>query len=93
MRDYFVLKPKHAAFFATTLATLLKYLRVERLISTGIAGDTCVLITEAEAYLREFELKVPQGLCCVHLDGGQSPRLGLPGARIELTLPSQAGLT
>jgi nicotinamidase-related amidase len=57
--DYFVLKPKHSAFFSTTLATLLKYLKVERLVLTGFAGDACVLISAADAYMRDFELFVP----------------------------------
>jgi nicotinamidase-related amidase len=57
--DYFVLKPKHSAFFSTTLATLLKYLRVERLVLTGFAGDACVLISAAEGYMRDYELFVP----------------------------------
>ena len=30
--DYFVLKPKHSGFFSSTLETLLRYLRVRRLI-------------------------------------------------------------
>jgi nicotinamidase-related amidase len=58
--DYFVLKPKHSAFFSTTLDTLLKYLRVERLILTGITGDMCVLITATDAHMRDFELYVPR---------------------------------
>lgn len=57
--DYFVLKPKHSAFFATTLDLLLEYLKVERLILAGFAGDACVLITAADAYLRDFELYIP----------------------------------
>ncbi|HYC44819.1 MAG TPA: isochorismatase family cysteine hydrolase [Burkholderiales bacterium] len=58
--DYFVLKPKHSAFFATVLETLLEYLRVKRLILAGYAGDACVLITAADAYLHDFELYVPR---------------------------------
>ena len=58
--DYFVLKPKHSAFFATVLETLLEYLQVKRLILAGFAGDACVLITAADAYLRDFELYVPR---------------------------------
>lgn len=58
--DYFVLKPKHSAFFATTLATLLDYLGAKRLILTGINGDTCVLATAMDAYMRDFELYVPR---------------------------------
>jgi nicotinamidase-related amidase len=57
--DYFVLKPKHSAFFATTMETLLEYLGCERLILTGITGDICVLFTACDAYLRDFELYIP----------------------------------
>jgi nicotinamidase-related amidase len=57
--DYFVLKPKHSAFFSTTLATLLEYLKVERLVLTGFSGDACVLISAVDAYMRDFKLCVP----------------------------------
>ncbi|HET7160966.1 MAG TPA: isochorismatase family cysteine hydrolase, partial [Burkholderiales bacterium] len=57
--DYFVLKPKHSAFFATTLDTLLTYLGVRRLFITGVAGDACVTITAMDAFLRDYELHVP----------------------------------
>jgi nicotinamidase-related amidase len=58
--DYFVLKPKHSGFYATTLGTLLDYLGARRLILTGINGDTCVLATAMDAYLRDFALHVPR---------------------------------
>jgi nicotinamidase-related amidase len=57
--DYFVLKPKHSAFFATTLDTLLTYLGARRLVITGVAGDACVMITVVDAFLRDYELHVP----------------------------------
>jgi nicotinamidase-related amidase len=57
--DYFVLKPKHSAFFATTLDTLLTYLGVRRLVITGVAGDACITITAMDAFLRDYELHVP----------------------------------
>ncbi len=57
--DYFVLKPKHSAFFSTTLDTLLTYLGVKRLVVTGIAGDACVAITAMDGFLRDYELQVP----------------------------------
>ncbi|HWI13449.1 MAG TPA: isochorismatase family cysteine hydrolase [Burkholderiales bacterium] len=57
--DYFVLKPKHSAFYATTLDTLLTYLGVRRLVVTGITGDQCVMITAVDAFLRDYELRVP----------------------------------
>jgi nicotinamidase-related amidase len=58
--DYFVLKPKHSAFFSTVLETLLKYLRTRRLVIAGFAGDACVLMTAADAYVRDFEVCVPR---------------------------------
>ena len=58
--DYFVLKPKHSAFFSTTLETLLAYLKAKRLVLTGFAGDQCVMLTAADAYMRDFELYTPR---------------------------------
>jgi nicotinamidase-related amidase len=58
-RDYFVLKPKHSAFFDTTLDTLLESLRIRRVILTGIAGNICVLFTANDAYMRELKVFVP----------------------------------
>jgi nicotinamidase-related amidase len=57
--DYWVLKPKNSAFFATTLETLLTYLNVKTLILTGISADACVLFTANEAYVRDYKLYVP----------------------------------
>jgi nicotinamidase-related amidase len=57
--DYFVLKPKHSAFFATTLDTLLAYLGAKTLILTGIAGNICILFSANDAYMRDYHLVVP----------------------------------
>jgi nicotinamidase-related amidase len=57
--DYFVLKPKHSAFFATTLDTLLAYLGAKTLIMTGIAGNICILFSANDAYMRDYHLIVP----------------------------------
>ena len=57
--DYVVLKPKHSAFFSTTLDLLLRYLKARRLVLGGLTGDRCVLFTASDAYLRDFELVVP----------------------------------
>ena len=57
--DYFVLKPKHSAFFSTTLETLLIYLNVKTLIITGVAGNICVLFTANDAYMRDFNIVIP----------------------------------
>jgi nicotinamidase-related amidase len=58
-RDYFVLKPKHSAFYSTSLDLLLRYLKANTLILTGIAGNICVLFTASDAYMRDLNLLVP----------------------------------
>jgi nicotinamidase-related amidase len=57
--DYFVLKPKHSAFFETTLDTLLAYLGARTLILTGVAGNICILFSANDAYMRDYEIVVP----------------------------------
>jgi len=57
--DYFVLKPKHSAFYATTLDVLLRYLGARTLIFTGIAGNICVLFSANDAYIRDYGVVVP----------------------------------
>jgi nicotinamidase-related amidase len=57
--DYFVLKPKHSGFYATGLAVVLDYLGAHRLILTGLTTPQCVLLTAADAHMRDFELIVP----------------------------------
>lgn len=59
-RDYFVLKPKHSAFYSTTLELLLEYLQAKHVVLAGLTGDMCVLITASDAYLRDLEISVPR---------------------------------
>ena len=65
--DYFVLKPKHSAFFATPLETLLDYLGPTTLILTGLTTDSCVSFTAADAFLRDFHVIVPED-CVTAID-------------------------
>jgi nicotinamidase-related amidase len=58
--DYFVLKPKHSAFFATPLEILLGCIEVRRLILTGVTSHQCVLFTANDAYLRDYDLLIPR---------------------------------
>ena len=58
-RDYFVLKPKHSAFYQTPLDLLLKHFGAQRLILTGVSTNSCVLFTASDAYMRDMELVVP----------------------------------
>jgi nicotinamidase-related amidase len=57
--DYFVLKPKHSAFYETTLDTLLAYLGATTLIMTGVAGNICILFSANDAYMRDYHIVVP----------------------------------
>jgi nicotinamidase-related amidase len=57
--DYFVLKPKHSAFYCTTLDLLLKHLGTKTVVIAGIAGNICVLFTASDAYLRDLRVVVP----------------------------------
>jgi nicotinamidase-related amidase len=58
--DYFILKPKHSAFFSTTLETLLRYLGATTLVLTGFASNICVLFTANDAYMRDYKLVIPE---------------------------------
>lgn len=58
--DYIVLKPRHSAFYATPLHTLLDYMGARRLVLTGIAADVCVLFTALDAYVRDFKIVIPE---------------------------------
>ncbi|MCM3571369.1 cysteine hydrolase family protein [Neobacillus mesonae] len=65
--DFFLIKPKHSAFYGTALNTLLHQLKADTLILTGIAGNICVLFTANDAYMREFRLLVPSN-CVASVD-------------------------
>ena len=58
--DYSVLKPKHSAFYATPLDLLLRHLRVNRLLISGVASDQCIAMSAAEARMRDYDVVVPR---------------------------------
>jgi nicotinamidase-related amidase len=70
--DYFVLKPKHSAFFQTNLEILLGYLGTTTLILTGMAADICVLFSANDAYMRDFQIAIPSD--CVASEDTESNR-------------------
>jgi nicotinamidase-related amidase len=57
--DYFILKPRHSAFFATPLELLLRDLEADTLVITGIAANICVLFSANDAYIRGYRVVVP----------------------------------
>jgi nicotinamidase-related amidase len=80
--DYFVLKPKHSGFYDTTLATLLRDLKIRRVIVTGIAGNICVLFTANDAYMRGLQIIAPRDCCVSNTPGDNDAAL----RQIELVL-------
>jgi nicotinamidase-related amidase len=58
--DYIILKPKHSAFYATPLETILAYLGACNVIVSGLTTNACVSLTVADLYVREFKIFVPQ---------------------------------
>jgi len=57
--DYFILKPKLSAFYATPLDLLLRYIGVNTLVLTGVAGNLCILYSAMDANLRDYNIIVP----------------------------------
>ena len=58
--DLSVLKPRHSAFYGSPLEFLLAELEVRRLVIAGLVTEMCVLFTAHDAYVRKFELWVPE---------------------------------
>jgi nicotinamidase-related amidase len=70
--DYVVLKPKHSAFYATPLDTLLAYLKTKVIILVRLTTSACILLTAGELYVRDFEIFIPSDcvaiIRCCHQD-------------------------
>jgi len=73
--DRSVLKPRHSAFFGTPLEFLLDDLGTKRLVITGIATDSCVMLTASDAFVRGYRLWVPSD--CVAAESPQFSRAAL----------------
>jgi nicotinamidase-related amidase len=57
--DYFVLKPKHSAFYQTCLDLLLQHLCVQTLIIGGFSTESCVSFSAGDAHIRGYSVIVP----------------------------------
>lgn len=68
--DYFVLKPKHSAFYQTPLETLLEHLQASSLILCGLATNSCIVCTAHDAKMRDYGLFVPSD-CSASLTRGE----------------------
>jgi nicotinamidase-related amidase len=88
--DYFVLKPKHSAFFATTLDTLLRYLDTRVVVIGGFAADICVLFTANDAYLRDLKVVVPSDGVASNEEGDRDTALALMRRVLKAETPKAA---
>lgn len=52
-------KVRHSAFYATSVAYLLRWLDTKRLILVGQVTEQCVLYTALDAYVRHIPVVVP----------------------------------
>lgn len=67
-RDYFVLKPRHSAFYCTALELLLERLGVRTLVLVGFATNICVLYTASDAHMRGYQVVVPSDCTASNTD-------------------------
>ncbi len=74
--DYFVLKPKHSGFYATSLPVLLETLGTKTLLLAGFASDICVLYTANDAYMRGYQLVVPSDCIAAESEAENRRALG-----------------
>jgi len=61
--DYFVLKPKHSAFYQTCLELLLSHLGTKVLVIAGISTESCVALTASDAHVRGHRIVVLSDGC------------------------------
>ena len=89
--DHFILKPKHSAFYLTPLDALLTELAVKRLVICGYAGDICVLFTANDAYMRDYEVRVPEDCVASESRAGNDCALDMLRANLSVdTAPGHA---
>ncbi len=58
--DLTVLKPMHSAFFGSPLEVILDLINAKEVIIAGLATDMCVQFTAMDAYLRGYEIWIPE---------------------------------
>lgn len=58
--DFRVLKRKYSAFQGTDLDQLLRELKIDTVILTGVVTDICIQHTAADAFFRGYKIIVPR---------------------------------
>jgi nicotinamidase-related amidase len=78
--DYFVLKPRHSAFYCTALELLLDSLGTRSLVVVGFAANICVLFTANDAHMRGYDVWIPSD--CVASNSPELTRQALEHMRL-----------
>ncbi|HYZ80677.1 MAG TPA: isochorismatase family cysteine hydrolase [Solirubrobacteraceae bacterium] len=89
----FVVKARHSVFYSTQLEYMLRQFGVTRLVLTGQVTEQCILYSALDAYVRHFEVVVPQdAVAHIHEDLAESAlRMMRINMRAE-TPPSEEAL-
>lgn len=66
--DYFLIKPRHSAFYETPLENLLEQLKVRHLVLAGFAGDGCIHTSATDAHVRKYDVTI-----CADATASQTP--------------------
>jgi nicotinamidase-related amidase len=56
--EYVIQKRRYNAFLGTELDIVLKTLRIDTLIVSGVLSEVCVLFTAGEAHQRDFHVRL-----------------------------------
>jgi len=90
--DYFILKPKHSAFYQTPLEVLLESLGTKTLVLAGVATNSCILATVQDANMRDFTIIVPNDCCAANSSEEHDNAIRLIEAVGGATVRSSRGL-
>jgi nicotinamidase-related amidase len=65
----FVIKARHSIFYQTQLEYLLRQEEITRLVIAGQVTEQCILYSALDAYVRHFEVVLPQdAVAHIHTD-------------------------
>jgi len=59
-RGLYVRKTRFSGFFDTELESILKTLKPEQVIFTGVSTDICVMLTAVDALMRNYKVIIPR---------------------------------
>ncbi len=58
-KDYIIDKTTYSAFYRSKLEKLLKRLKTKKIVITGVCTEICVLYTAVDAFMRGYQVQVP----------------------------------